>query len=467
MKTIMISAFEGVEVKNIARTAVLKTLLDDPGIRVVLLMKSAERIAHYRKEFTHSSIELVIAPYSRSLGKGIDRWFAQLKIIMLDTPTTRLRRRLQYEATGRAFSYYVTSALSFVLARRLFRRIVRWADFLLVRRSVYRELFNDYAPDLVFLAHLFEEPEIHILREAKRRGVPSVGFVNSWDKITARAMMRLLPDRAIVFNHTVRQEMVDYNDMRPEEVFVAGIPQYDMYATHPKGFSSREDFCARMNIPPNNRIIVYAPMGSAFSNSDWEMIDLIDAMVRSGEIGEQVSLIVRFQPNDFIDLKELERRPHLVYDHPGVRFARERGVDWDMTETDLRHLTDTLAHMSLLVCYASSISIDAAMFDKPIININFEINPAEHRNPFERPTRFYHTAHYKNAIDTGGIRLVDSRESLAQWLQTYLADPAIDHEARQRLVDEQAVFRDGGSGQRIGNYLLSFLRQGPVVARRR
>ena len=68
------------------------------------------------------------------------------------------------------------------------------------------------------------------------------------------------------------------------------------------------------------------------------------------------------------------------------RFSNKRGVDWDMSNNDLRHLHDTLENISILICYASSISIDAIVFDKPVININFEVK--EKQKLSKTPTYF-------------------------------------------------------------------------------
>ena len=84
-KTIFISVFEGVEAKTILRTDILTALLEDPDTRLVFLMKSKERIGLYKKEFAGDKIIFELLPYSRSLGKGLDRFFARLKFILLQT----------------------------------------------------------------------------------------------------------------------------------------------------------------------------------------------------------------------------------------------------------------------------------------------------------------------------------------------------------------------------------------------
>ncbi len=453
MKTIFLSMFEGVEAKNLLRTDVVRTLLSDPHVQVVLLMKSKERIALYRKEFDNPRLLYAVMPYDRSLGSGFDRFFGYLKFLLLNTKTTRLRRRIAREEGGSLLVYVWNSILSALLGHRFTRRIVRALDFLLVPPPPgVSEQFELFRPELVVLAHLFEEPEIHVLREAKRRGIRTLGIVNSWDKVTSRAIMRLLPDKALVFNEMVKEEMVLYNDMRPERVEVCGIPQYDHY------FSpltlSRAEFLRKLGVPEDHKLIVFAPFGRAFNNTTWEAVDLLEGLRRSGVWGDSVSLLVRFQPNDFIEEEEMRKRPAIRFDMPGMRFSTLRGVDWDMGDAELEHLKHTLAHLDVLICYASSIAIDALIFDKPVVNIGFELRSGEPAGKL--PTRHYEFEHYQKVLRHGAFRMAKDGDELARFVGEYLRQPERDREARRTLLLEQ-LFALGGSGKRMGEYILRAL----------
>jgi CDP-glycerol glycerophosphotransferase (TagB/SpsB family) len=454
MKTIFLTIFEGVEAKNLLRTSVVPTLLSDPEVRLVLLTKSAERATYYEAEFSNPRLLYEVVP--RGAVRGFDRVFATLKFTLLRTATTELRRRMAYEARRNRLAYWSGWFINRLLARPLVRRLVRFLDYHLVRDATYAPLFDRYQPDLVFCAHLFDEPETHLVREAKRRGVKVVALVNSWDKVTARCIMRLLPEKAIVFNDIVKQEMMMHNEMRAENVFVAGIPQYDDYLS--ASVTSRETFFARIKADPVKPLLVYAPMGSTFSAYDWDIIDLLHQLNSEKRFAHEVELLVRFQPNDFVDQEALAARPWLRYDYPGIRFTASRGVDWDMNAEDLAHLHATLMHLSILVCYASSVAVDAACFDKPVVNINFKT-----RNEgltAKSPTFFYETEHYAKALRTGGIRLVASEGALIEWVNRYLEDSSLDHEGRARLVAEQCQFTDGRAGERMGKFTLEQLSYG-------
>lgn len=450
MKTVLITIFQAVEAKNILRTNVIKALLEDNAVRVVCLARFPERAEYYAREIPHERITYD-AWYQAPQGM-LERFFSFLKFSLIKTKTTDLKRLMYYEESGNFVSFTFGRIFNFVFAQKFVRQLIRFIDYRFIPNAGFGALLEKYRPDVVFLAHLFDDVEIALLREAKRKNIPAVGFINSWDKLTARCAVRLLPDTLVVYNDIVKKEAMEHMDMPEERIIVCGIPQYDQYFTDNP--VSREEFFRKTGLDPNRKVVLFAPMGRAFSNSDWDMIDMLHTLIP--EKLPNAQLYVRFQPNDFLDEKELSRRPWLKYSFPGKRFGTERGGDWDMDFGELRHLTNTLAHSSLLVSYASSMSIDAAIFGKPVININFELRQGE--RPSKSPTQYYKTDHYQKALESGGIRLVHSPEELCWWFEQYLYNPDKDSAGRERLVSQQCHRKDGKAGECIAKIILEAAR---------
>lgn len=459
MKTIFVTSFEGVETKNVLRSSIFSTILENQDTRVIIFTKDPERAAYHKKEFGESERILYEVAPQISI-RGLDLFFQWLKFALLCTKTTDLRRLVRFKSqkgVWRYFRYWFGLLVNRLIAHKYFLRLARRLDYYLVANHAYDGFFERYKPDLVFLANIFFEPEVHFLRAAKHYGVKNIAFINSWDKVTARCVLRLLPDKLVVFNDIVKDEVIRYDDVREEDIFVGGIPQYDIYF-RPE-VSVRETFCRRFGLDPKKKFIVYAPHGSSYSDSDWDIIDLLYSLNREGSFGKDVEILVRFHPYDVVDKTEIKKRPYLKYDYSGVRFSSkiayyQRGDDWDMDISELSRLRDALYHMSLLICYASSLSIDAAIFDRPVLNINFELKP---ESLFRYFRQYSQIAHYKKVLDTGGVRLVASPEELLSAAKHYLENPSLDSPGRKRLVQEQCKFTDGKSGERIGKYILQFV----------
>lgn len=466
LKTIFVTVFEGIEGKNLLRTSVVATLLKDSTVRVVLLVKSEDRKKYYQKEFGHR--QLFCEVVSDHAPSPLDMFFAALRYYLIDTETTRFRAKLLMESGGNIFSYWLRICTHRLLARKKVRTIARKLDLFLVKDSTYSDLFDRYSPDLVLCAQAFDESETHLLREAKMRGVRTVVYINTWDKVTARSAFRILADKFVVFNTIVRDELVVTNDVRVSDIFVSGIPQYDQYFdetvlqrvagsfdTQIAPPVDKSTFLQLVGLTPDTRFVLYAPMGSEYSNQDWRVIDMLHRHITEKRYGERVELFVRFPPNDFLKNNEIEKRPWLRWQYPAVRFSNKRGGDWDMSFEDLKLLTDTLTHASLIVCYASSFSIDGCVFDVPVINLNFELQNEVCK--LKSPTKFYHFAHYKKAVAVGAIKLVSNEDALIDAAVGYLAHPESEREERRLLVEQQCAYTDGKSGERIANFLLSNL----------
>lgn len=446
-KTLLIPITQAVVVKNILRTEVINGLLADKRLRVVCVALTPERTEHYKTIKKHERLVFETfagkAPESKT-----EQFFSFLKFYTIKTDTTDGKRYRAYKRNGNVFAYFGGLALNAILSQQPVRKLVRFLDEHLVGTSNWDTLLEKHKPDLVFFANIFDDAETALLRDAKRRKIRTAGFINTWDKVTGRSGIRLLPSHVAVFNETVKEEMLRLADMRPEDVTVAGTPQYDMLI---KGVpNSREDFYGKKKIDPKKRIILFAPIGSTFSDSDWDAIDLLHAQIENGTI-PNAELLVRFQPNDFADKVEIHARPWMKYDLPGIRFGSERGGDWDMTSEDLQHLLDTLTHVSVVVCYASSISIDAALMDKPVINIDFELRKIT--DPSKTATFYYETEHYGKALKTGGILLAKSPKHLIELVTRAMEHPQEHREARKKLAESQCGFTDGRSGERLAVFL--------------
>jgi len=76
---------------------------------------------------------------------------------------------------------------------KLYRKLLRWADFHFMPKKFYKEYFEKYKPDLIFASDVFSAPDVNLLREARARGIFTIGMVRSWDNVTSKGMNRVIP----------------------------------------------------------------------------------------------------------------------------------------------------------------------------------------------------------------------------------------------------------------------------------
>ena len=148
----------------------------------------------------------------------------------------------------------------------------------------------------------------------------------------------------------------------------------------------------------------------------------------------------------------------LIYAAP-VWVHTERG-NWARsmpTCDDVQLLANIAYHADLNVNVASTMTLDFAIHDTPVVNIAYNIaNPP----PFGIPlwNAFYEFEHYRPVVELGAARFARSSAELAEHVNSYLADPALDAEARRRLVAMQVASPLSDSTSRTISALESILQ---------
>ena len=132
-------------------------------------------------------------------------------------------------------------------------------------------------PDVLLVTPLVEfgSDQIEYVKAARRLGIPTGLCVHSWDNLTTKGLIRVLPDRIFVWNEAQRREAVSLHDAAPDQVIVTGAPVYDQWFDR-RPSRSRADFCARVGLPETGRFSCICvrlrslrPTRSLFSRDGW------------------------------------------------------------------------------------------------------------------------------------------------------------------------------------------------------
>jgi hypothetical protein len=332
----------------------------------------------------------------------------------------------------------------------MIRRLEHWRTGRLPLQAT--EWFDRYQPDLVFYTTLYTRQ--HPLEfGAQQRGIKTAAFVTSWDNPTSKGPFRVRPDRVIVWNEFLRDEIVRYHDYRPEQFFISGVPQFDIYAQREK-FLPREAFFRKWGLDPARKLITYTTGTQGTAPFDNEVIEMLYQSMQHGGLRQPGQLMVRLHPKDVPqDYRRLENLPGLVFQSAGRRGAT--ADSWNPTHEDMFGLAELMCYSDVVVNVASTITIDAACFDTPVVNIAYD---GRVNKPFPfSAARYYDFEHYKRIVQSGGVRIAYSNEETVRHIQSYLDDPTLEAEGRRKIREQQCWKLDGRSGRRIAEYLLAFL----------
>jgi hypothetical protein len=141
---------------------------------------------------------------------------------------------------------------------KLLARALELAEDLVPSDRAFEAFLEAEGPDIVLVSPLiqFGSYQTDYVKAAHRVGLP-VGFLPySWDNLTGRGLIRVIPDRVLAWNETQKREAVDLHGVPPERVIVTGAPRFDeFFAMRPA--TTREEFCARAGLDPARPFILY------------------------------------------------------------------------------------------------------------------------------------------------------------------------------------------------------------------
>lgn len=437
---------------NVLRTGVLARLMAlVPDARVVLMTPLVADAA-FTAEFAHPRI--AFEPLPPHVPSGVEqRLLGMLQAHYLErrtTETVRIKMAAGHVGTAMRFR-----ALKARLGRALAPQAAegRWYDVAdrFVSDPSVDAVMTRWCPTLVAAATpglMFAE--IPVLRSAARHGIPTIAVDLSWDNLTNKLLPIRRLTRLVVWNSTMRREASELHGYDPADIDVAGPPQFDGYFRG-EARSTRADFCRRVGVDPTRRLLTLTTIPAESYPRHDVVIDRLLEAIRSTALAEPCDLLVRVHPRD--DLRRYDRYrgvPHVTVEKPFRESARAGdGHAVDVTVDNTRHLADTMRHSDVVLNVASTIAIEAAIFDTPVVNIAFDDRDADARPFLESPLRYYSYTHYQQIVRTGAVRIAKTAAEMIDLVNAYLRDRSLDAAGRRRVVEEQCEFTDGRSAERI------------------
>lgn len=271
----------------------------------------------------------------------------------------------------------------------------------------------------------------------------------SWDNFTNKLLPVRRVDCLIVWNDLMKEQAIDLHGYQRHEIRVVGTPQWDLYFKDAPT-SSREMFFRRIGADPAKKLVALTTTPhELYPHHDHVLRVLIRAM-ETNAWREPAQVLVRLHPRDDRSYyAAFENTAGVLIEKPFRETVRAGdGMAVDFTSASQQHLADTLRHSDVIVNVASTLAIEGAIFDTPVVNISFD---GDEPSPFERSARrYYRFTHYVNITRHNAVRVAQRPEELVAEIGEYLRDPARDREGRRQVVLEQCQFLDGRAAERSG-----------------
>jgi hypothetical protein len=228
-------------------------------------------------------------------------------------------------------------------------------------------------PDVVLLTPLVEFGSIQFdhLKAAKALGIPTVFCVASWDNLSSKALLRIMPDRVTAWNETQKQEAVRLHGVPEERIVVTGAQIYDHWFDW-RPSSSREQFCHAIGLVPERPFLLYV-CSALFkeSGSEWDLIEEWIGQLRSrgSQRLREAGILIRPHPKrlqtwrdeDHARMRDLERLGNVaVWPRTDRRWGSD---DWN------RDYYDSMYHSLAVVGVNTSALIESGIVGRPVYTI--------------------------------------------------------------------------------------------------
>lgn len=447
--TICIAGFSDLIARNLLSTEFLP-LLEKGGHRIVILT-TKDRETYFKKEYEKGNT--IVEAHAFPEMSRADRFWYEVIVNLVDTSTMRTIKRSEFTDTKKVLDYTAFLVLSKLGRLPFIPPLIRALYGFCMRKNEkrYADLFEKYSPDLVIATDVQSIHDIRLLAAAKARKIKTLGMVRSWDNLTSKGILPVLPNWLIVHNEEIKYEAIRISRVPEKNIFVInGIPHYDHYQTEKR--TPREEFLKKIGLDPNKKTIFYAPPADHFLGDNDTSSYILELLMQI-----DANILVRLPIWGSVGLGKVKIRENVFLDNPRTPFKNLGINNMELSREKDFHLADCLAASDVVFSGPSSLAIDAAFFGKPIIMIGFD-NPNKTIKTRKSVKTFLAYNHLRSLVEAGGVRVVGDPKELQEAVREYFENPAKDKEGRERIVEEKfGTLLDGRASHRLADFVLSKL----------
>jgi hypothetical protein len=410
VKTIFISVQTGMVARDLLRCGPLERILSAPDAHVVLLTPGVRDPA-FIAEF--ASDRVTIVPQQAY------------------TPSAMVWRLM-----SRRWRYARSPSMADML-HRLEERFISTPP-------EYARLFETYRPALIVSGDPLRPGDANLIAAAHRYGVPSLGSVRSWDNLQKH--LRTRADRLSVWHALNAHEAATIDQYRPEHVSQVGAPQLDVYFKEDRRALSKAD----LGLDPRKKTLLLATSSFTYDSDQTYLVDMLIDAIRSREILPHTQIVLRLHPDDRVGrYLKYRHTPEVFLDIPERYLAT---LGWTMTCDDLERMAALVQHADVMVNFATTVTLEAAITDTPTLLVAFSpIDPDEMQRYV---VGLHFKMHYRGMVERDLVPIAWDRSQLIAWINRYLDDPGLYRAQRASIVREWVQFTDGRSGHRLGDGIL-------------
>ena len=227
-------------------------------------------------------------------------------------------------------------------------------------REIVKEL-EETRPDALILSPMvdLETEQFEWVRAARKLGIPTCLLVASWDNLTNKGRVQLVPDRVVLWNDFQKREAVEMHNIPTERVVVTGAQLYDEWFAR-KPTRDYETFCRTFGFDPSKPMILYCGSSIFIARDEVEFVAEWLAKIRGAEQPtlRKANILLRPHP--------MHQAPFDEFDVSGYKnvTVHPRTGGMPVVEGAKADFYDALFHATAVVGINTSALIEAAILGK-------------------------------------------------------------------------------------------------------
>jgi hypothetical protein len=191
-------------------------------------------------------------------------------------------------------------------------------------------------------------------------------------------------------------------------------------------------------------------------------VKVLATLVKNGTLAMQSQLLIRLHPNHFLDVplfanerREIQR---IADESPNVHVVEPVPLGQDLghySGEDMPEKSSMMAHSDVFVTVYSTMVVETAIHGRPIVSLCLDI-PGGWRTPRKYSLALSEIGNWpthERFRESGGGKVVYSREQLVEAVNMYLENPDVDEDHRKAFVQREVTYTDGSAGRRTGEFL--------------
>lgn len=377
-------------------------------------------------------------------------WDHRLRSVSRDS-FWRLRKRGDASFADRVLRQMARPLAAMGLAPALDRAVRRYAVSSARADAIEAEL-KRLRPKAMVLMVPWGAGQILMGAIAQRLGIKTYALITSWDNLSTKGRMGLRHDGYFVWSEQMGAELLAVEpEIDPSAVHNVGSLQYDRYVSQAM-WMERGEFWPRYGVDPARRVVLYC-LGSPRLIDEKHAVEAFAKATREDPEMAGVQIVVRPHPAFHFDgFRELEDIA-AADDRVVIQNQNKHWSDVPYQSVDgLKEWVNSIRHADVVVNLSSTIAVDACMYDRPVVNLNFDPAPNQANRELVAAINT-EWAHFAPVARSGGLAMADDVGEMVAATKRYLANPALDAEGRRQVVEWVCGSTDGRAGVRMAEQL--------------